>query len=340
MVLAAGLLVAGAAPTLAAQERHVLTGASPVVWNLAGDVRLEPGTGDDVVVLVTRGGEDGAQLAVSASGGKLVVRYPDRDIVYRAGREGRGSTTLRVRDDGTFGGGWDDGGRRVRVRTSGSGLEAHADLRIQVPAGKRIEVHLALGEVTAENVEGDLRLDVHAASIRASGTKGRLSLDAGSGSVSVSNAEGELDVDTGSGSTSVLGFRGSSIVVDAGSGSVTVRDATATRLSVDVGSGSVRAEALGTDNLKVDTGSGGVEVSLTRVPASTVIDTGSGSVRIELPADVNADVDIDTGSGGISSEFAVTMNRVERSELRGRIGTGGNLIRVSTGSGGVRLLKR
>lgn len=338
-LVAALVLDAGFGGALDAQERHVLTGDSAVIWNLAGEVRLEPGRGSDVVVLVTRGGEDGAQLAVNASGDRLTVRYPANDIVYRNGHRGS-AATLRVRDDGTFGGGWDNGGRRVRVRTDGGGLEAHADLLIQVPAGESVALHLAVGEVTAENVDGNLRLDVHAASISTSGTKGRLWLDAGSGSVNVTGGQGELDVDTGSGSTSVSGYTGGRISVDAGSGTVTVRDVTASRLSVDVGSGSVRADALATDDLMIDTGSGGVELSLTRVPRNTDIDTGSGSVRLELPEGINADVHIETGSGGISSDFPVTMDRIERRELRGRIGTGGAMIRVSTGSGGVRLLKR
>jgi hypothetical protein len=343
-VIAAGtLLTLGAAPLerAGAQERHVLTGETAAIWNLAGEIRLVAGSGNDVVVEVTRGGSDGGRLDVAASRGHLAVRYPDDEIVYRGSNERwRSSSTLRVRDDGTFGGGWDGGGRRVRVRTSGSGMEAHADLRVQVPRGRRVEVHLALGEVTVQNVDGDLRIDVHAASIRATGTKGRLIADAGSGSVRVEGGAGELDVDTGSGSTTVLGFTGRSINVDAGSGSVEVRDVTVERIGVDVGSGSVRVENLGADDVSIDTGSGGVELWLTKVPRNTEVDTGSGSVRLELPANASADLDIETGSGGISSDFAVTMDQVRRRELRGRIGEGGPRITVSTGSGGVRLIKR
>jgi lia operon protein LiaG len=339
-LLAAGALaLSPAVPS--AQERHVLTGASATIWNLAGEVRLVPGSGNDVVIHLTRGGADGAQLSVAASGGQLSVRYPDSDIVYRGGtRRGNSSTTLRVREDGTFDGSWNGGGRRTRIRTSGSGLEAHADLRVEVPRGRRVEVHLAIGEAFVENVDGELRIDVHAASIRATGTKGRLSLDAGSGSVRVENGEGELDVDTGSGSTTVSGFTGRSINVDAGSGSVDIRQAAVERVSVDVGSGGVDLIDVGADALSVDTGSGSVELSLTKVPRDIEIDTGSGSVRIALPANASLDVDIDTGSGGISSDFAVTMSEVRRRELRGRIGEGGSRLTVSTGSGGVRLLKR
>lgn len=342
--LAASTFVAlGATPASgAAQERHVLTGESAVIWNLAGEMRLVAGSGRDVVVEVTRGGSDGGRLDVTASGGQLKVRYPDTEVVYRGGADDRwrGSTTLRVRDDGTFDGDWDGGGRRVRVRTSGSGLEAHADLRIHVPAGKRMEVHLALGAVFVENVDGDLRIDVHSASIRATGTKGRLVADAGSGSVRVENGAGELDIDTGSGSTTVNGFSGRSVSIDAGSGSIEMREITAERLAVDVGSGSVRAESLSSGDVSIDTGSGGVELWLTKVPGRTEIDTGSGSVRLELPVETNADVDIETGSGGISSDFAVTMDQLRRNELRGRIGQGGNRIHVNTGSGGVRLIRR
>lgn len=335
------LVGAALAPEAGAQERHVLTGASATIWNLAGEVRLVAGSGSDVVVHVTRGGADGSRLDVAASGGQLKVRYPDTEVVYRGGtRRGNSSTTLRVREDGTFNGSWDGGGRRTRIRTSGSGLEAHADLRVEVPRGRRVEVHLAMGEASVENVDGDLRLDVHAASIRAAGTKGRLSLDAGSGSVRVENGEGELDVDTGSGSTTVSGFTGRSIVVDAGSGNVDVRGATVERVSVDVGSGGVDIIDVSADALSVDTGSGSVELSLTKMPRNVDVDTGSGSVRIALPSNASLDVDIDTGSGGISSDFAVSMNEVRRREMRGRIGDGGARLTVSTGSGGVRLLKR
>ncbi len=346
-LLSAALLAVVALP-LEAQERHVLRGATAIIWNLAGEVRIEPGTGNDVVVEVTRGGADGRRLDISASGGELKIRYPDNEIVYRAGtgsddyRNGRSrsSTTLNVRSDGTFNGDWNAGWRRTTVRTYGDGLEAHADLVVKVPAGKRVEVNLAIGSMTARDTDADLMLDVHAAAVRAIGTKGRLMVDAGSGGVRVENAAGELEVDTGSGSTTVVGSRLSRVLVDAGSGSIDLRDVAAERVSIDVGSGSVTGDGVATDDLLIDTGSGSVRVALSKVPRRSEIDTGSGSVTLTLPADANAELDIETGSGGISSEFAVSMDEFRRRELRGRIGAGGGLVKVSTGSGGVRLLKR
>ncbi|MCC7004132.1 MAG: DUF4097 family beta strand repeat protein [Gemmatimonadaceae bacterium] len=343
-VLASALVLLGAR-SLSAQERHVLGGTSAIIWNLAGEVRIEPGTGSDVVVEVTRGGTDGRKLVVTASGGQLIVRYPDDEVVYRGrgdneSRWGRGSTTLNVRSDGTFNGQWNGGGRRTQVRTSGSGLEAHADLVVKVPRGKRVEVNLAVGAIDARDVDADLVLDVHTASVRTVGTKGRLMIDAASGSTRVENAEGDLEIDTSSGSTTLIGFRGSRVVIDASSGSITARDVRAERFSVDVSSGSVTVDGLSSDDLLIDTSSGSVRVDLVKVPRRSEIDTSSGSVTVALPGDANAELDIDTGSGGISTDFAVAMREFRRNEMRGKIGEGGGVLRVSTSSGGVRLIKR
>ncbi|HRN52295.1 MAG TPA: hypothetical protein PK788_02305 [Gemmatimonadaceae bacterium] len=98
-------------------ERHVLSGDHVRIWNLAGRAELVAGSGREVVVELTRGGDDGARLTVEASAGRLIVRYPARDILYRD-REGsqRFDTTLQVDEDGTFSNGRDDDrdGRRLR----------------------------------------------------------------------------------------------------------------------------------------------------------------------------------------------------------------------------------
>lgn len=51
-------------------------------------------------------------------------------------------------------------------------------------------------------------------------------------------------------------------------------------------------------------------------------------------------VDIETGSGGIDTDFALTVNRYERRHIAGKIGDGRGRIRIESGSGGVKLLKR
>lgn len=143
---ALALVTAG---SLGAQEVHRLAGDAAAVYNLAGSVEVVEGRGSEVVVRVERGGDDGDRLEVVTDEVRgretLIVIYPDDRIVYpEMGR--RSNTQVRVRNDGTFYGGGRRGGDRVSIRGSGRGMEAWADLVIEVPPGSDFELNLAAGD--------------------------------------------------------------------------------------------------------------------------------------------------------------------------------------------------
>jgi lia operon protein LiaG len=306
---------------------------------------VEGGPGGDVVVEVTRGGADAAKLQVETGpiGARQTLRviYPGDDIVY-AGMGSHSSSTLDVRDDGTFNGDSHSFGRghRVRISGDGSGLEAFADLRILVPAGRRVAVYLAVGKMTATNVNGDVKLDVSSADVTASGMRGSLSVDAGSGDVRVSDVTGDLDLDTGSGNVVASGVHGDDLRFDTGSGDVTLDHAEARSMKIDTGSGNADATAVKADDLLIDTGSGDVTLELLAGGGTIDIDTGSGEVNLTLPADYGADVVLDTGSGDIDlGGIAVTVRKIAEDHVEGRIGSGAGRLHVETGSGDVKLKK-
>ncbi|MGI9178970.1 MAG: DUF4097 family beta strand repeat-containing protein [Longimicrobiaceae bacterium] len=339
--LCTAVLALGSGESLAAQqtERHTLRGNAVAISNLVGEMRVEAGAGSDVLVEVTRAGRDAGRLRTqtgSMDGREtLSVVYPGDQIIYpRMGRSSR--SQLRLRDDGTFGGS-ERGGRQVTVSGGGSGIEAYADLRVSVPAGRRIVVHQGVGKVWVSNVDGELRVDASSASIESEGTRGTLTIDVGSGSVQVRGAEGDVTVDSGSGSVQASQIRGSRLRLDTGSGSVTATDLTVDDLNVDVGSGRVRLSGVRARNAVVDTGSGGVEIALTAPIRSLRIETGSGGVNLTVPENIGADVEIDTGSGGITVDLPAEITRRSRNYFRGRIGDGSGSIRIDTGSGGVRV---
>ncbi len=345
-LLSALLLVASTASVAVAQsaERHALSGERVAVWNLAGRTEIVAGSGREVIVEVTRGGDDAARLTVEATAGRLVVKYPGRSVEYRGRTDShRYEVRLSVNEDGTFSGGWDDDsdGRSVRISSSGGGLEAYADLRIQVPPGQRIAVNIGVGEIEATNVNGEIELRTYASPIRGRGLQGRLSARTGSGRVALENVTVDrAQVSTGSGSVELTGVKADELRVSTGSGSIDGRDVNAARLDASTGSGGVRIDALTATDVRASTGSGSIRLALTKTPGDITARTGSGSVSLVLPADVTADLDIRTGSGGISTDFPVTMEQMRRNEMRGRIGTGpGARIRVNTGSGSVRLIR-
>jgi len=329
----------------AGQENHSLSGSSVAIWNLAGEVTVVGGSGSEVTVRVTRGGADAGQLQIQKGPmdmwdhdwQTLRVVYPSDEIVY--GELSSGSqSSVRVGEDGTFYGRRDRGGDKVTIKGSGSGLEAHADLRISVPRGKTIRVALAAGTVDVSNVDGDINIDVGSATITSRDTKGELSLDTGSGTISVRDAEGDVSLDTGSGEVEVTGVEGDELSVDTGSGSVSGDDISVQELSVDTGSGEVTLTQVRARDVSIDTGSGGITLELLSDIRELSIDTGSGGVTLTVPGDFGAELEVETGSGGVDVNLGQLSGvKTERGYFRGVVGNGDGEVSIETGSGGVKI---
>lgn len=334
-------------------ERYTLSDDYVAIYDLVGSIRLEPGTGA-VSVQVTRGGGDAGSLRIAQGevDGRSTLRvlYPGDRIRWRGDGRGNSSTQLRVRDDGTFGDldddhergrrgrhGWDEG-RRVTIASTG-GIDARADLVIQVPKGHRVAVYLAVGAVTVANVEGNLAIDAHDAPVTATGVKGELSVDVGSGAVRVSQIEGDLSVDTGSGGVEVSRYHGTSLTVDTGSGDVTGTELAGDEISIETGSGGIRLSGVTAPRTSLETGSGSITADLRQGISSLHAETGSGDVAIRAPASLGAAVEIETSSGDIETDFPLQITRHGRDHLVGTIGDGKGTIAIETGSGQIRLLK-
>jgi lia operon protein LiaG len=331
-------------PAVASASGHVsLSGSQVHVYNLVGKAELVPGSGTSVLIDLVEGGRDGDKLSnrtFSEGGTFFVVTYPSNHI--RSPRLHWGSSsTIQVAKDGTFGdhpkrGGWLD--RKVRIDGSG-GLEAWCDMRISVPKGQHLSVHVGVGEVNVTNVNGELVLDTASAPVTSSGGRGSLLVDTGSGEIAVTDRAGDLSLDTGSGSVHATNVTGDQLVFDTGSGDVIVRGARAQRISADTGSGGVTLSGVASPSVHVDTGSGDVRLALTQDIEVLDVDTGSGSVTIQAPPTLGASLRIETGSGDIDSDFPLRVTRRESDTLLATVGNGQGRIVIDTGSGDVRLVR-
>lgn len=376
-ILVLGSLFNGTIAAAQEAERFSLSGPRVAVFNLAGELRVEAGTGSAVVVEVTRRGEDADRLVIRsgdiAGWRALRVIYPSNRLVYpRLGRSSR--SQFDVAADGTFGSrvlraelGEDGftfsntlrlggGGEQVRVTGSGSGVEAYADLRVLVPAGQTVAVHLGVGRIQVANVNGHVRAEARSGEVIASGVQGSLLIHTGSGSVTAADVNGHLRIDTGSGSVDLQEVSNGTLIVDTGSGSIdgtqlTVRaldletgsggirvnQIDAPELKVETGSGSIRADFVRARDLAVSTGSGSITLGLLTDVRNASLNTGSGSITLGVPRELGAELMVETGSGGIDIDIPLQVTMKKRSSLRGRIGDGNGRIQIDTGSGGVRL---
>lgn len=321
------LTLAALATDLKALDERVVRHTFPLaegetlrLANLAGSVRLVPGSRGEVEVAATlhAEGRDAAETRELLQGmewveardrkglEEWVLSYPVRK--YRgfayprsASREGDagfferllGSLDLGSRSTTTY------RGERISVyeRPAGSVPILYADLEISMPARGKLRVRNLVGRVEGGELEGDLVVDTGSGEVELAGFSGKLNVDTGSGRVRLGRVRGETLVDTGSGSIEVGELVGNGDL-DTGSGSITVRKVAAGKLRADTGSGSITVEDGTVSELLTDTGSGSITVRGVEVERF-VGDTGSGGVTLESSLAQARDVRIDTGSGSV-----------------------------------------
>ena len=349
LIVLAGLAVA--APAGAAEVTKTLRAELPAttgpfaVENLAGIMKVVPGTGTNVVAIVTVHAES-QELAdtmrfekVAGDDGvpTLRVRYPlhshatlryprrgDSTIIDRM--IGSGSSTSTEYDD-----------HRVKV-TDNRGVLLYADVEVQVPkTDVGAKFRNVVGTIEGQKVQGNLEFDSGSGDIVLTALKGSIVADTGSGDVKADHIEGSLDCDTGSGNCTLSNVKGESIDCDVGSGDVTVRASVVDRVSADTGSGDVHVLDVDLEEFEANTGSGDVELKTSGARLTRIVaDTGSGDVTLRQGPAASFEARAAQGSGDLVVRYEDAQPIVRQREVVGyRRGNARIRIDVDTGSGDV-----
>lgn len=377
----AGLRPPATAPEPAlAPERFVLIGSSAHVYDLAGEVRIEPGTGPDVVVMVTRVGADAAALRVerdSTAGGdvlRVVATGPSARRLYYPGLAGRsdsvefraGAGGLKAGKGGFLGLFASRRATKVVRRPGRGGLDAHADLVVAVPPGRRLDVQLGAGRLVVAGAAADLRALVLAGAAEATGSGGRLRLIAAAGGITVTGGSGALTLESTAGPVEVVGFHGAHLAATTGAGAVAGTDVSADSLLVRTGAGDIALERVRARRLDTGSGAGAlrltdvaadtlvaragvgalalrairaatldlearkgdIDVALAAVPGSTRI-RADGAAVLALPPGADADLSLKSDHGRLSLEAPTTSRSGVGRRLSARLGRGGARIEVT-----------
>jgi len=184
--------------------------------------------------------------------------------------------------------------------------------------------------VRSRSGSGDQTLD---------GTRGNADIQTGSGDVRLSNLKGEIRLQTGSGDIRAREVAGS-VKGGTGSGDVEIEETGQGDIDLHTGSGSITARGIH-GGFRGETGSGEVTAEGTQ-SGPWDVRTGSGNVRLRLPSNSAYEADISTSSGSIDVGAPLEMTvqgRVGDSHksIHGKVRGGGQLLRVRTGSGDIRI---
>ena len=188
---------------------------------------------------------------------------------------------------------------------------------IVVPADTEVKSHTGSGSQSIRDVSGPVEAGSGSGRLTLTDIGGSVEARAGSGSIRADGVAGAFEAHTGSGGIRLTQTAPGDVKVSAGSGSIELHGVV----------GTLRARA----------GSGGIKVD-GDMAGPWDLDTGSGSVYVALPTDAAFTLDAESNSGSIVVEHPVTMQgKVSRKRMKGEVRGGGEMLRIETGSGRIRV---
>jgi DUF4097 and DUF4098 domain-containing protein YvlB len=183
-------------------------------------------------------------------------------------------------------------------------------IRLRNARADRVDVEAAYGDLSLDRVAPRARdLEVTATT--------------GSGDLSARDVTGSLDASNRSGTIRIDGFRGD-LRARSEYGDVAL-DGELAALDAETGSGTLRVVAR----------------AGSRVASPWRIETRYGDVAIDVPRDLDAQIDAATTHGRISGDVDVkSTGGDDDHRASAKVGAGGGAIRITTSNGDVRILRR
>lgn len=189
----------------------------------------------------------------------------------------------------------------------GSFQSPSVSLTVTAPRRMRLEARTGDGSIAADDLTGTIQVNTGDGSIRIRRVEGALTAHTGDGSIDVDEVTGRLEASSGDGSITVNG-RLEAVDVHSGDGSV--------RVSADNGS---------------------------TVKNDWSITTGDGSIAVQLPTNIDAELDAESNDGRVRANGftgLATSQGDDRGSVRGRLGNGGRTLRLRSGDGSISIDRR
>jgi len=273
-------------------------GVSVALENLLGSIEVLPGGPGAAlrvearVVAEAETGEQAGALADSIALSReerdavlsIRVTYPvDRRTAFRLPRSERDGLYSKwvaplVRRNSVSA---EYGGRLVEIGDAKGAAAVAVHLKVTLPLDRQAALKQYVG------------------AIRCSGLRGNLSLEIVDGEVSAEQVYGDLRARTGGGALRVWKYRGDSFDLQTGAGRIELTDIDAQRMRLITDSGSIRGSGIHAAALAVETSSGDVQLDNLE-PARFEVSTGSGDVDLASPLTRTSEGSIRTDSGDVT----------------------------------------
>ena len=283
-------------------------------------LRLDPGGRFSIEtdlgsVTVTGSSAPGARLVVTSRRRELdeLLRFTFREDV------GSVSVTARRRHGHLFP--WNR-----------SGGDVHFE--IQVPTQTAVDIDTSGGAIRIAALRSEAKLETSGGGIHVQDLAGDLEGHTSGGGIELERIRGRVNVETSGG-----GIEGREIEgpIDADTSGGSVR--------LDRVSGDIRAHSSGGGihifeaggRIEADTSGGGIEATFARGNGrGGTLETSGGGIEVSIDPAVG--LRIDASGNSVKADVPITVQgSISRGKLQGNMGGGGELLRLRTSGGGVRI---
>jgi DUF4097 and DUF4098 domain-containing protein YvlB len=209
------------------------------------------------------------------------------------------------------------------------------DYDVTVPPQTKLLARTGSGDETINGLQLPLTAKTGSGNITIDNMGAEVHTQTGSGEIKVTSVKGALNVSTGSGNIHARGIAGET-VANTGSGEIEVEQVAAGNVRVGTGSGNIRLRGV-KGSLRVDTGSGDIQAEGDPT-GDWRVGAGSGNIHLKLPSQASFNVDARTSSGTLKvNRNIATEGSTSKKHLLGKVGNGGVLLDLHTGSGDIQV---
>ena len=209
------------------------------------------------------------------------------------------------------------------------------DYDITVPPQTRLTSNTGSGDQTISGLQLPMTAKTGSGNITVERVSAEARVNSGSGDLKIDSIKGVLYAGTGSGNIHALDIAGD-VFVNTGSGNIEVRQSAGGSVKAQTGSGNIRLHGV-KGGLRADAGSGDIQVE--GEPTSDWrLGAGSGNITLKVPTQASFNIDARTSSGSLKVNHPFTMQGpVARNHIQGKVGNGGVLLDMHTGSGDIEV---
>lgn len=206
---------------------------------------------------------------------------------------------------------------------------------ITLPATSKLRAQTGSGDVDVIGVNGTVKLNTGSGNITARQLGDETRVSTGSGDIKLNSVKGRVYASAGSGNVQACGVAGG-FYGQTGSGDITYEQTAPGTATAKTGSGNIVLRNV-KGGLEAHTGSGDIEAD-GDVKADWQAESGSGNISLQLPKGSAFTLDARSSSGTVTVDHPVTIQgAVKRNRVQGKVGAGGMLVSLESGSGDIRI---